>query len=373
MKAALLTNGPGELQGWVRPLAAELSKRGHAIDVWILPCQYSSGREREIAASMDVGDVIGPLPFFPMLREMSRRTADVIVQLGGDLVFGRFLSWRRHIPLVCYAYGPKKGMDRCDLVATAYPRMAESLRVRSRRLFLAGDLVRDTVRPAGGGDADEGTATGRRSGKRIIVFPGSRKGIREASLQFVENVFRDVREEFPDVEIRILLHPFADSEEYGRWEAAGLTPSVGSSADAMSWADLAVTQPGTNTLELMHSRVPFLVVAPFSFIPYIPVSGVWNLLRVLPGGNSLVRRILSGKRRASPFVSWPNRIAGHEVVGELVGDVVPADVAGALKSLLRNPDRLRGIRDDLGKLSATGGEGAARELVTHIERLIEKR
>lgn len=371
MRIALLTNGPGELQGWARPLAAELARRGHSVTLWILPCQYASGRERAIAGSMSVDAVIGPLPFPATLREMSRRPADVVVQLGGDLLFGRFLSRRLGVRFLCYAYGPKSGMKWCDMVATAFPYMAEKLRKRHPRVFLTGDLVRDAV---GMRDAAERTDCGKRDAEmRIIVFPGSRKGIRDASLPFVKDVFRDVRKEFPDVAVRTLLFPFAEREEYARWNDAGLEPTDAPSAEAMDWADLAVTQPGTNTLELMHRRVPFLVVAPFSFIPHIPVSGVLNVLRFLPGGERLVKWSLLKKKRAASFFSWPNRVAGRDVVREMIGDVTPEDVADALCSLIREPERRNAIRSELARLSALGGNRASESLADCIERLMEER
>jgi hypothetical protein len=40
----------------------------------------------------------------------------------------------------------------------------------------------------------------------------------------------------------------------------------GGSKESLRGVDFAVTQPGTNTLELMHCSVPFL--APFRFLPF---------------------------------------------------------------------------------------------------------
>jgi lipid-A-disaccharide synthase len=320
---------------------------------------------------MDVDAVIGPLSFSATLREMSRRSADVVAQLGGDLLFGRFLSRRHGARFLCYAYGPKSGMKWCDIVATAFPHMAEKLRKRHRSVFLTGDLVRDAV---GMRDAAERMDPAKRdAAMRIIVFPGSRKGIRDASFPFVKDVFRGVRKEFPDIAVRALLFPFAEREEYAHWKDAGLEPTDASSAEAMEWADLAVTQPGTNTLELMHRRVPFLVVAPFSFIPHIPVSGIVNVLRRLPGGERLVKWSLLRKKRAASFLSWPNRIAGREVVREMIGDITPEDVADALRSLIREPERRNAIRSELARLSALGGDRASEALADCIERLMEER
>ncbi len=43
-KIVLLTNGPGELWGWVRPFAAELLRRCWDVSLRILPCQFASGK-----------------------------------------------------------------------------------------------------------------------------------------------------------------------------------------------------------------------------------------------------------------------------------------------------------------------------------------
>ena len=60
MKVALLTNGPGELCGWVRPVIAELRKREHSVSLWLLPCQFASGYERVVASGFGADKLEGP-------------------------------------------------------------------------------------------------------------------------------------------------------------------------------------------------------------------------------------------------------------------------------------------------------------------------
>jgi len=87
----ILTNGPGELWDWARPLAHELNQRGIRPVLWLLPCQYASGMERACAKSLPFYDVIGPYGWAKTFYEL-RRAKDVglIVQLGGDLMFADF-------------------------------------------------------------------------------------------------------------------------------------------------------------------------------------------------------------------------------------------------------------------------------------------
>ena len=43
----ILTNSPGEVSGWVRPVVSELTLMGFAakVSLVLLPCQYASGME----------------------------------------------------------------------------------------------------------------------------------------------------------------------------------------------------------------------------------------------------------------------------------------------------------------------------------------
>ena len=59
-KLTLLTNGPGELWGWVRPLLRELGKRGISATIALLPCQFACGEEERIAEALGARRVLPP-------------------------------------------------------------------------------------------------------------------------------------------------------------------------------------------------------------------------------------------------------------------------------------------------------------------------
>jgi len=56
----IVTNSPGELVGWVRPVVRSLKKKASRIKivVVIIPCQYASGMEKEIAESFPEVDYV---------------------------------------------------------------------------------------------------------------------------------------------------------------------------------------------------------------------------------------------------------------------------------------------------------------------------
>ena len=66
----LLVNGPGELWGWGRPLAAALRRQGMEVRLRLLPCQFAGGEEGLLLARLPEGRGEGPeglLPF-PLRR-----------------------------------------------------------------------------------------------------------------------------------------------------------------------------------------------------------------------------------------------------------------------------------------------------------------
>ena len=82
MRITILTNGPGELWGWVRPVATELRKRGHSVSLWILPCQFASGHERRAASLLGVDKLEGPASASKIWRDLTLEKTDAVIQLN---------------------------------------------------------------------------------------------------------------------------------------------------------------------------------------------------------------------------------------------------------------------------------------------------
>ena len=387
-KIALLTNGPGELWGWVRPFAAELLRRRWDVSLRILPCQFASGEERRIALALGIPDVSGPES--PLRTALSMRKfgkganetpPEAVVQLGGDLLWGRMLSASARAPLFCYSYGRKNGIERCAVLFTAYREMAESIASsgegqalqRTGRILLAGDLaaeLSDTFVHAP--DGEDRIPEGR---PRVAFFPGSREHIREYAVPLIRELAAALRESFPALDARIILSPFASAGEEEAFRRSGdLIPVRGGSKESLRGLDFAVTQPGTNTLELMHCAVPFLVAVPFSSLRHIPLPGVAGALANIPLiGPALREAALKAKGRRTGFVAWPNRLAGRQVVDELIGDISARDVARVVGGHLLDGEYLARTRKSLAALSSSAPRNAAVFMADHIERMLAER
>lgn len=362
MRVRLLVNGPGELWGWARPLSVEMRRRGWKISIHILKCPFASGREAQAALEIPgVTEVVGPLKPWKALMSPARGDTDLVVQLGGDLIFGIAMTGGR-VPLASYSYGAKPGLEKCDLVATAFESMA-SLMPKGTKVL--GDLVADGLFM----DSGEPSPWSAKGGKKLLFFPGSRPAIRAAARDFLKETMSYLKPR-KGLEVGALLSPFSDPGEVGRWEGWGVTPFTSPTEPALREADLAVTQPGTNTLELMHRFIPALVAVPFAFLSQVPVSGLKGMVLSLPGGARLKERVLRRSASGRGYLAWPNRIAGREIFPELVGDLTPSDLACSIDSALDDEARLLEIKEDLASLPDGGSPSAA--FCDSLERLVQR-
>ena len=364
MRVSILTNGPGELWGWARPVTTELRLRGHSVSLWLLPCPFASGREREAASFLGADKLEGPNGPARTWRALGSERTDRVLQLGGDLMFGARLAHSAKAPLFVYSYGPRKGMARARAVFTAYPAMAAGFS-GARPI---GDLVRDALEA----DAHDASASAWKwpaepGSPRLLLFPGSRPAIRRAALAWLAEVVALLRPDFPKLRVRTLFSPFMPDSELAAWRDAGLEPVRARAGVAMRSADYALTQPGTNTLEMTHCGLLGLAAAPHAFLEHIPIAGLRGFVASLPLAGGRIRRAAATHilARHNGFISLPNRIAGKSVMDELYGDIAPRDLAVRIAAALRDPEGLARTRAAL--LALSGEPGAAARLCDALE------
>lgn len=353
MKIGIVCNGPGELWGWARPVICELKSRGHEVLLWLLRCPYASGKEYTAARRFDCR-VVPPLGALAALRSLNGEKVDSVIQLGGDIFWGRRLA-KKASPLFCYTYGRKKGLENCEAVFTAYSRMADWI---DGKATVIGDLVKDAMTL----DEGESAWNGDCNGRKIIFLPGSRPEIRRKSLLVVRDVVTELST-ICSFSSAVLFPPFADEGEFLEWQNAGLHPTRAGAGVVLREADYVITQPGTNTLEIMHAETNGLVLAPISFLKEIPVSGIGGVVSNIPIlGPKLKEFVLFRKlKRLKGYMSLPNRIAEAPLLSELIGDISARDIAEKIALELNDGQRLSYVKRAFSDISRDSG-GAAKKL-----------
>ena len=358
-------NGPGETWNWARPLCSVLKERGFRVKVLILPCQFASGFERDMASRMGADEVQGPISLTSVPGHLINGETDLVFQLGGDLIWGYLLSRLEKVPFLAYAYGFKKGMSRCQMVFTAFDIMAEEMASRGARVCAVGDLVMDSLDNTGKrGRSPVGTG-------KVLFLPGSRPKIRSRGMEFMSETCRILRELDDTLQVSALLTDHLREEEEEIWLKRGFLPCFSGKESSFPYADLAVTQPGTNNMELMHMGIPSIIAIPFGFLDEIPLDGIRHFICTVPfWGKKLKRAFLEGMNEKINYVSWPNRIAQRELQEELRGYFTPRDLAVHIFRRVNDINWLKEKAEGSLKLSSQSRKDPSLRIVDMIERLI---
>ena len=304
---------------------------------------------------MGVDKLEGPAGASRIWHDMAYERTDSIIQLGGDTAFGRRMADCTNAPLAVYSYAPHN-VNGAKLL-TAYPSMSGQV----PNVEVVGDLVKDALAlDYTPGALSTWNWNAEPESPRIIFLPGSRPAIRKPALSWLVDAQTALRKRIPTVRIRTLFPPFVSDSELVEWHDAGLNPVKAGAGIAMREADFALTQPGTNTLELMHCGLPALVVAPEKFLPFVPIAGILGFLANLPLIGLKLRRFGAMRtiRKRGGFISLPNRIAKYKLMHEMYGDITPEDAAEEITECLRNRETLRKTREELLTLSGKAGAAA---------------
>ena len=134
----------------------------------------------------------------------------------------------------------------------------------------------------------------------------------------------------------------------------------------MQAADLAVTIPGTNTLELGIAGVPSVVMLPMNKPEVIPLEGIGHWLGLIPVIGTPLKRyaVKLFVEGLNIPVSLPNRFSGENLMIEVKGKVSVAQIASEVIGLLENRAELSRRRERL--LETMPKAGAADRLVRAI-------
>jgi hypothetical protein len=395
----ILSNGPGELTTWVRPVVQALRQRLGTdrdrvrISLALSPCPNASGREVAIAQTYpEIDRVQAAEQFFPFLlwgktaEQWDWRDRGVVLFLGGDQFFPVVIGKRLGYRIVVYGEWETRWHRWVDRFGVMQPALIDRAPRRyAEKLTVVGDLM-----------AEAGLASRAPVGldaPLIGFLPGSKPAKLVQGVPLAVAIAHHLRLAFPDLRFVIPVAPTLDLPTLARFANPETNPMVevfggigaalvlGNSpyletADGLRielWTPspahellaqcrLCFTTVGANTAELGALAVPMIVLLPTQQLDAMRAwDGLPGLLANLPGAGTVFAKLINGWfLRKTRLLAWPNIWAGEAIVPELVGQLQPQAVADLAIAWLTHPEKLEQI--SLRLRQVRGQAGAAEKL-----------
>lgn len=414
----ILSNAPGELATWVKPVVRELrqilGETPDRVSVILSPCPNASGQEAKIALSYPEVDRVQSAEHF-FLFLLGGKTAEhwdwhdrgVVVFLGGDQFFAVAIAKRLGYRSVIYAEREARwhrwidrfGVMRPEIVEAAPPNFAHKLTV-------VGDLMAEVA-----AISESPTPQAALPFPLVIgLLPGSKPAKLSQGVPLMLAIAAEIQRQRPQIRFVIPVAPTLDLPILERYADPGHNPIVPlmggvsaklvlpdpeiarpylETADGLQvelWANpiervpnyallsrctLCLTTVGANTAELGSLAVPMVVLLPTQQMDAMRSwNGIPGLLANLPGVGSTFAKLINGwflKRIG--LLAWPNIWAKEEIVPELLGRLQPKAVADVVLDFLDHPEKLQQMRDKLRSLR--GEPGAAKKFAAIVVEELE--
>ncbi|GIW23582.1 MAG: hypothetical protein KatS3mg068_2589 [Candidatus Sericytochromatia bacterium] len=394
----ILTNGPGELSAWVKPVVRKLLEvvPSCRIIIALLPCPYASNEEYKVAEKIPgVSYVFNDTEtsFFVLLNKLPNnfyfQESGIILQLGGDQFFSVLFKWRTKFPTLVYTEKNIFWASIIDkfLVPDKNTYIAARMNnISSDRLSLVGNLMVDAAQ-----SKMNPIEIRERLGLSpqfpiVSLLPGSKPFKVKYSTSFLLKIADDIFSKRPDIQFIIPQSPYTPlyqivasvtddkyinvlggvSAKFGQdkhgnillTDAGTLVNIIPSDFqyEAFQISDVAITLPGTNTAELAVLGIPMITIFPTKKLDHIPIDGLLGRISDLPVLNKILKPFIIKKSiQKIKFISIPNQKAGYSITPEFVGNISTSDIADKAIEIIDNYEKRRNISMELRKVIGTGG------------------
>ena len=426
----ILSNGPGEVTTWVRPVVKALrqelgeSREQIRISVILSPCPHSTGKEAAIALSYpEVDRVLDAENFSQFL--VQGKTPDnwdwhsqgIVIFLGGDQFFTLLIGKRLYYRTVVYAEWEARWYRWLDHFAVMKPEaIAKVPKQYHHKFTLVGDLMADVIeeaeakipQPPNSPIPQLTTSKDKKTQGNITVglLPGSKSAKLMQGVPLCLAIADHLKKLQPNITFMIPVAPTLELEtlvsfanpaqnslinQLG-WASGELIPAIndqekpylltsnGTKIDLITEfpaynellkCRLCVTTVGANTAELGSLAIPMIVLLPTQQLDAMRSwDGLPGILANLPlVGSGFARLINWLVLRKKRLFAWPNIWAKEEIVPELVGKLEPQAIAEKIFNYLEHPEELAQIRDRLMKVR--GNPGASKKIAQIVKQELE--
>ncbi|MEH2453611.1 lipid-A-disaccharide synthase [Nostoc sp.] len=416
----ILSNGPGEVTTWVRPvvkaLRQELSDDRSVVRISVVlsPCSNASGKEAAIALSYpEVDRVQGAEHFWQFLlrgktfENWDWRSRGVVVFLGGDQIFPVVIGKKLGYRTVIYAEWEARWHNWIDRFGVMKPEVAARVPQKYAHKFtVVGDLMLEAAGEAGeslDSNSPLPPITSSFKTELIGLLPGSKAAKLAQGVPLTLGIAEYVQAKRPQTKFVIPVAPtldlqtlasFADPQKNSIAETfsfggadlivpedaigkaffkteTGLTVELwqeNPAYDLLSQCCICLTTVGANTAELGALGVPMIVLLPTQQLDAMRSwDGLPGLLANLPGVGTTFAKVINWLFlrlvRNKGLLAWPNIWAQKEIVPELMGKLEPQEVGEMVLDLLAHPEKLDEMRS---KLHSVRGENGAAQRIAQI-------
>jgi hypothetical protein len=408
----ILSNGPGEVATWVRPVVKALAQifaddlTSIRISLLLSPCPHSTGKEAAIASGyQEVNRVLPPAEFWAFL--LWGKTKDnwqwyskgIVVFLGGDQFYTVAIAKRLGYSSLIYAEWDARWYRFVDrFVAMNQKAIAQVPKPYQSKFSLVGDLMADValeVKPS----------HPNLSVPLVGLLVGSKPAKLAQGVPLCLAIAEKLQQQLPQVKFIIPVAPTLDLTSLSSYASADhnpLLPALGNVTAELIHSPLAppyfitsggtkielitefpayqslvncqlcLTTVGANTAELTALRVPMIVLLPTQQLDAMRSwDGLPGILANLPGVGTIFAKLINWLvLRQGRLFAWPNIWAGREIVPELTGKLTPDTVAQLVLHYLQHPEELQAMSDRLD--AVRGQTGAARQIADIIKQEITK-
>ncbi|NEQ53358.1 MAG: lipid-A-disaccharide synthase [Leptolyngbya sp. SIO3F4] len=400
----ILTNGPGEVSTWVKPVVQQLRKHepDHEqmrLSVMLSPCPHASGGETDSLKSYpEVDRVQGPADFFRFL--LSGKTADnwawhsqgVVVFLGGDQLYAVWAAKRLGYRTTVYAEWEPRWLNWVDNFGMMQGDTTKQVAAKYQaKLTVVGDLMAD-VESATSAELPFAPET-----QVIGLMPGSKPDKLRPGVPLSLAIAQHLHQTHPYLEFIIPVAPTVTPDTLARYadpiqnatvevmegpHAQLVIPDDGlpyfqikDGPKVRLWNDfpahgllkrctLCVTTVGANTAQLGSLAVPMVVLLPTQQLDVMRTwDGLLGLLCQLPVVGTAITKVINTLaiqyiQRNQKRFAWPNIWAKEEVVPELLGRITAEEVCDRISTYINHPEQLDAMSQKLRNLRGPSGAAA---------------
>jgi hypothetical protein len=416
----ILSNGPGEVMTWVRPVVQALRSQFPLdaaplrISVVLSPCPHASGQESEVAKGFpEVDRVQGPDSFWPFLlwgktaQDWQWHTKGVVMFLGGEQFFAVAIGKRLGYKIVTYAEWTPRWLRWIDGCGVAQKSAALQAPAQFRaKVHVVGDLIAEAQVLTPNNQTMEHLDRLPLGTELVGLLPGS-KSVKLSLLMPLGMAIADYLHQIrPQTQLIIPVAPTLTLAEISRYADPALNPYFGAvqgcqatlvepagglpylitangtrvflwrrtpAYDLLAQCQLCITTVGANTAELASLGVPMLVLLPTQQLDVMRAwDGIPGLLANLPLLGTGFAKFINAwvLRQGLGLKAWPNIWAGREIVPEWVGHILPKPAGDRIADLLSSPAELEKMRQALQQVR--GEPGAAQRLAALVQFVLEE-